>query len=493
MAKMQIALVLSGGVSLGSYIAGALDEVLLALRTGNGDYEIDLITGASAGATTGAILAHALLYHKGVSKLHKVWVEDVDMSHLLSTDQEEPFSLLNPRRLREVARETLDLKGVQPEPATFCANRLTVAFTLANTIPLPYKSRVSQPVGDNITADFVQYRHSEQETFFLRKNPPAGNPTNAVETWERLSKVAQASAAIPGVFPRIALERDSEDPQQYIQEVLFDGTRTFWYYDGGTFNNLPVDLAWHYHKEVYGDDISKRKVVIVNPYLPKPKSISREQVYPSILAQTLGVVGAMHRESRTLQFQNDMADVSRRKIELENPTAEGSRLLPGINLPPVELLRNFALVMPQKDDLRGYYLHAMGAFLDKRLREYDFRRGASDARRIITSKDGLGITEYQQNTESNYYTPENDKELNIDISEYTALAKLTSLIDPSRKVKQVFEDGLRERFDYLLDRWDLVKGISFREYLVDKALSALFRQHLMPKYLPGMWKERSDT
>jgi len=47
MPKKRVALVLSGGVSLGSYIAGALDELLSWLEAG-GDFEIDVITGASA-------------------------------------------------------------------------------------------------------------------------------------------------------------------------------------------------------------------------------------------------------------------------------------------------------------------------------------------------------------------------------------------------------------------------------------------------------------
>jgi predicted acylesterase/phospholipase RssA len=58
--KKRVALVLSGGVSLGSYIAGALDELLRWLEA-DGDFEIDVITGASAGATTAALIAHGLL------------------------------------------------------------------------------------------------------------------------------------------------------------------------------------------------------------------------------------------------------------------------------------------------------------------------------------------------------------------------------------------------------------------------------------------------
>src|SRR5215210_3705497 len=82
MAKTRIALVLSGGVSLGSYIAGALDELLRQMAA-SGEYEIDIITGASAGATTAAIIAHGLLYRGGETLLHQIWVEQIDMIDLL--------------------------------------------------------------------------------------------------------------------------------------------------------------------------------------------------------------------------------------------------------------------------------------------------------------------------------------------------------------------------------------------------------------------------
>jgi predicted acylesterase/phospholipase RssA len=61
MPKTKVALVLSGGSSLGSYIAGALEELLKAFAAAIDKYEIHIMTGASAGATTAAIIAHGLL------------------------------------------------------------------------------------------------------------------------------------------------------------------------------------------------------------------------------------------------------------------------------------------------------------------------------------------------------------------------------------------------------------------------------------------------
>jgi len=108
MAKKQVALVLCGGASLGAYIAGALDEVLLAFRQTD-QFEIDIITGASAGALTGALTAFGLRYQDGQPPLHDCWVKKVDATQLLAPDlaPNEPFSIFNPRRLHEATLEVI--------------------------------------------------------------------------------------------------------------------------------------------------------------------------------------------------------------------------------------------------------------------------------------------------------------------------------------------------------------------------------------------------
>ena len=66
----RLAITIAGAVSLGSYEAGVLYEVLDAIHQHNSaegvtDDEkilIDVMTGASAGAMTAAIVAHKMLY-----------------------------------------------------------------------------------------------------------------------------------------------------------------------------------------------------------------------------------------------------------------------------------------------------------------------------------------------------------------------------------------------------------------------------------------------
>src|SRR5438067_2540219 len=141
MAKKQVAVVVSGGASLGAYMAGALDEVIRAFNAVPGQYEIDIIVGTSAGATTGGLLAHELLYRADRPALHQVWVEEVDIRKLLAPDPEpppgtdpaavEPPAILNGRYLHELAMSVLGAIPPVAERvrAPCCADPLTFGVT----------------------------------------------------------------------------------------------------------------------------------------------------------------------------------------------------------------------------------------------------------------------------------------------------------------------------------------------------------------------------
>jgi len=99
MAK-RLAITISGAVSLGSYESGVIFEVLDALAQHNQwasasnlsdeRIEIDVLTGASAGGMTVAMIAQRLLYD-GLSMsqaydnpVYNAWVSDVDIVGLLA-------------------------------------------------------------------------------------------------------------------------------------------------------------------------------------------------------------------------------------------------------------------------------------------------------------------------------------------------------------------------------------------------------------------------
>ncbi|MGI8587248.1 MAG: patatin-like phospholipase family protein [Chloroflexia bacterium] len=491
MAKKKVALVLSGGVSLGAYIAGAIDELLTAFACANesasGDqYEIDIISGASAGATTGALVAHGLLYRKGRTALHDVWVEGIDMADLLSVQDidTEPMSVLTAGPLVKLAASVLFAgnAGMKPDPASFCADELILAMTITNTLALPYSERVAEPASGR-TEKFVQARNAEQETFRLN----TATPIPYTEVWQRIALVAQASAAIPFVFPLVHLSRQMADDEQYILKPDLTGEADFWYYDGGTFNNLPVDLAWNYAKTGGMDD---RVIVVVNPWRPVTGLTPRDTDRPGLLQGAMGLLSAMRNESTALRFAGEVLgrDMMQAAAPVQHtaPAADGAaRGIAGVGDPPVELLGNFALVMPTADDkrLHGNHLHALAAFLDRSFREYDFRRGAADAQK--TAHDVLKI-QYDSGRPADFYLPDDDKTLPCadDLQTYAALGTIKSTKHPDKTVLQVFEDALGKRVSGLVRKWNPPGPDLPYDLLLPPLIT-----HLLDEHIPGLWTE----
>jgi len=82
---MRIALVLHGSGSLGSYVAGACSELLLALERNRSaeDVVIDVITGSSSGSLTAALVARSLVVNRNlVPWIERCWVEALDARNL---------------------------------------------------------------------------------------------------------------------------------------------------------------------------------------------------------------------------------------------------------------------------------------------------------------------------------------------------------------------------------------------------------------------------
>src|SRR5947207_15391918 len=99
----RLAITVAGAVSLGSYEAGVLYEIVEALRQHNEDpqtpvnekIEIDVLTGASAGGMTATIAAQKLLFDGPAlrdpvkNSYRQPWVEDIDLLEMLKYEKGE--------------------------------------------------------------------------------------------------------------------------------------------------------------------------------------------------------------------------------------------------------------------------------------------------------------------------------------------------------------------------------------------------------------------
>src|SRR5580698_281416 len=128
----RLAVTIAGAVSLGSYEAGVLYEVLDAIHHHNNDSAtgdsdrivIDVFTGASAGAQTVIILAQKLMYSAGEFRgpydnpLYHAWVERISLEGLQQTADDEPalHSVYSSDLIETISREALLSRYVGTPP-----------------------------------------------------------------------------------------------------------------------------------------------------------------------------------------------------------------------------------------------------------------------------------------------------------------------------------------------------------------------------------------
>ena len=108
--KLKIGIIMSGAVSLGSFEAGVITELFWAIDQKNKEirdgkevilkdnviefkvnkFEVDVITGASAGSLTAALAASIVMndYTK-INNLSKAWVDDADIAKLLEDSNQK--------------------------------------------------------------------------------------------------------------------------------------------------------------------------------------------------------------------------------------------------------------------------------------------------------------------------------------------------------------------------------------------------------------------
>lgn len=241
----NIALVLSGAVSLGSWEAGVLDELLFQVDRLNRDrppddrFRIDVITGASAGAMTGALVARAVMLDLTERRLlRKAWVDDIDITQLIEGIPSN--ALLSKKPIEQIAGAYL-AAPVALDPPSMAPPRLLMRFTVTNMsgvdFALPSRRR---PDGQSDT--FVSTFHAERRQFELN----AANRGDA-GIWDEIRGAAIASGNFPFAFVPQRLE---------ALEALWPGhsmrafPEEFTYIDGGLFNNEPLGEAVALAREI---------------------------------------------------------------------------------------------------------------------------------------------------------------------------------------------------------------------------------------------------
>ncbi|MGF1536934.1 MAG: patatin-like phospholipase family protein [Elainellaceae cyanobacterium] len=146
--RRNIALVIAGGASLGSYEAGVMTELLYALeylnrtrKPNEPEYVIDVITGGSAGALTAALTARIMMYDtKARSRLYEAWVERIDIVELMR--RAPGNAILSKEVIRSLAQELIvDGTGEvanRTDVASFAPRALRLGLSLSNMNGIDY-------------------------------------------------------------------------------------------------------------------------------------------------------------------------------------------------------------------------------------------------------------------------------------------------------------------------------------------------------------------
>ncbi len=247
---------------MGSYESGVVYEVLDALAQHNRwadenslpdeRIEIDVLTGASAGGMTAAMIAQRLLYD-GLSMsqaynnpLYNAWVGDVDITGLLSRDPDEDMthSVLSSDLVIRISDTYLTGRYTtqpqpppppQPHPALSSGRMLHLGLALSNLNGVDY-CRPTLSGGE-----FIYTRHEDQ---FVREIDQLQDDN--FQVWDRIRAMAVACGAFPIAFRVQDLVRNiAEYASPYLVQSIWRGqsTTVFTYTDGGVFQNEPLGMA----------------------------------------------------------------------------------------------------------------------------------------------------------------------------------------------------------------------------------------------------------
>jgi predicted acylesterase/phospholipase RssA len=356
--KVDISMVISGGVSLGAYEAGynwALIKMLSAVKTSNKvlDPEIASVAGASAGSINALLTAMywcqkesvPLKNHVDDNLFYETWV-NLGIQDLLikGKDSENKSSLFTQKGLEKKGDKIIEhLK--QPIFKKNCAIPLGIAVTKVRPI-------VEQIGGINVkNQNFsVPLTFREKDGKAIVENrvmPPSKDFYISIPGIEKDRKkvihLLLASGAFPGAFQQVKLDY-SYKGKNY----------SHYFVDGGLYDNVPLDLSIELNKDgryfFFMDPSNIRKETVEEVEEDENETLPVGFITPTLLPvfDSFGIMQSMKLYNAINQnFRGD----TDKKLVLS------SRYHP----------------------ITGEFLEHFGAFLDHNFRVYDYYVGVYDA------------------------------------------------------------------------------------------------------------------
>jgi patatin-like phospholipase len=253
---VRLAVTVAGAVSLGSYEAGVLYEVLDAIAQHNAGVPeaskilVDVLTGASAGGMSATVLAQKLMFEADSladpynNTLYRAWVQDIDIEGLLAlqSDEDPSHSILSSNLVETLSAKYLCQRystHIPPAPVKHAAAagaiRLGLALSNLNGIDYSYEVR---PTGTFTYTRFEDQLYAKVDS-----------SSDILDFWEPLRNAAVSCGAFPFAFrvKDLVRHRSEFDSPNVVFPMPFE---TFTYTDGGVFQNEPLGLAKNLVDEV---------------------------------------------------------------------------------------------------------------------------------------------------------------------------------------------------------------------------------------------------
>jgi hypothetical protein len=247
----RLAITISGAVSLGSFEAGVLYELINAIGEHNRQPEvadnerivIDVITGASAGGMTATIAAQKLMFESQslqgayANSLYLPWVNDISLDRLLEGSDDPGKSIFSSDLIAQISQTYLMQRYASPSasnrhPAAAANLQLGLALSNLNGVDFGVNVLMGPP--------FVYTRRQDQLTVAIDSGS-AG--CDAAAFWDPIRQAAISCGAFPFAFRVVELTRQAATYQRpgLVSNLL--STQRFAYTDGGTFDNEPLGMA----------------------------------------------------------------------------------------------------------------------------------------------------------------------------------------------------------------------------------------------------------
>jgi hypothetical protein len=276
---LKVGLVMGGGVSLGAFNGGAIAQIVSQLHSNLNPKvydraEIDVLSGASAGGLTLALLLRFLANPEslpvervveGVERAQReAWVDKIDIKSLIPEPGEEQGSLLDRGVVDGLAKEFLAWEmGAEKLLPVLLADRVCFAITLLNYNGIPISTSKIATLQDPMsTTLYLDYRYffldfgdrnggKRQDHWSLRygRDGRKGlcygrDDLKGVDAWVEIMTTAVAGGAFPLAFEPVVVERRREEyGPLWPDELESRDAFRFSFGDGGTFDNEPLREA----------------------------------------------------------------------------------------------------------------------------------------------------------------------------------------------------------------------------------------------------------